>query len=135
MSIYHHQIEFVYYTFIVYRTMLIFIWLCSRILRNKIHSVNVKYIIDYKVKFLRFARTYSLSGRRGMIFYAFRIHCMISFRFVSQITYSVSFRFSSYTFCLVSSFFVSLWFLLFRRVSFLFRFSLYRDRLFVKSLI
>jgi len=40
---------------------------------------------------------------------------MISFRFVSQFTYSVSFRFSVYRFCLASSYFV------------VFRFSLYRD--------
>jgi hypothetical protein len=48
----------------------IFIWECTRLLPNEIYSVSVKYIFDYKVKFLRFTRTYSLSGRgrRGMIF-------------------------------------------------------------------
>jgi hypothetical protein len=35
------------------------------------------------------------------------MYCMISFCFVSQITYSVSFRFLVYTFCFVSSCFVS----------------------------
>ena len=38
-------------------------------LPNEIYSVSVKYIFDYKVKFLRYTRTYSLNGRgrRGMI--------------------------------------------------------------------
>jgi hypothetical protein len=86
MSIYNEKIELVYYTFIRYRAMFIFICHCTRILLNKIHSVNVKYLIDYKVKFLIYTRTYSLKGRvrGGMIFVVFfRIHCMISFRFVS----------------------------------------------------
>ena len=43
--------------------MFIFIWQCTLLLPNKIHSVNVKYIIDYKVEFLRYTRTYSLNGR------------------------------------------------------------------------
>ena len=63
MSIYHHKIEFVYYTFIKYHAMFIFIWQCTLLLPYKIHSVNVKYIIDYKVEFLRYTRTYSLNGR------------------------------------------------------------------------
>jgi hypothetical protein len=69
-------------------------------------SVNVKYIIDSKVEFLRYTRTYSLSGRRcrGMIFEIFIIHCMISFRFVSHFTYFVSFRFDMFRFCFVSHF-------------------------------
>jgi hypothetical protein len=110
MSIYNEKIELVYYTFIRYRAMFIFICHCTRILLNKIHSVNVKYLIDYKVKFLIYTRTYSLKGRvrGGMIFVVFfRIHCMISFRFVSQFTYFISFRFSVYIFCFVSLCFVS----------------------------
>ena len=55
-----------------------------------------------------------------MIFDVFRIHCMISFCFVSQFTYSISFRFSVYRFCFVSSYFVVFRFALFR-------FSLYKD--------
>jgi hypothetical protein len=53
--------------------MLIFICHCTRILLNKLHSVNVKYIIDYKVKLLIYTRTYSLNGhgRRGMFFLEF----------------------------------------------------------------
>jgi len=87
-------------------------------LSNKIHSGNVKYIIDYKVKFLRYTRTYSLSGRgrgvRVMILRIFRIHCMISFRFVSQFTDFVSFRRVSFRFVVfrfVSLCFVSVSFL------------------------
>ena len=103
---------------------------------SKIHSVNVKYIIDYKVKLLRYTRTYNLSGRRcrGMIFEDCQnsLYDLVSFRFVS-------FRFSLYIFCFVSFLslqilfrfvvfrFVSLCFVSFRCVSFLFRFSLYRD--------
>ena len=93
--------------------MFIFICHCTRILLNKIHSVNVKYLIDYKVKFLIYTRTYSLKGRvrGGMIFVVFfRIHCMISFRFSVYIFYFVSF--------------LSIH-ILFRFV--VFRFSLYRD--------
>jgi hypothetical protein len=41
----------------------IFIWECTRLLPNEIYSVSVKYIFDYKVKFLRYTRTYSLNGR------------------------------------------------------------------------
>jgi hypothetical protein len=76
--------------------MFIFICHCTRLLLNKIHSVNVKYIIDYKVKFLIYTRTYSLNGRvrGGMIFVVFfRIHCMISFRFVSFLSLHILFRF------------------------------------------
>ena len=71
MSIYHDKIELVDYTFIRYRAVFIFIWECTRLLPNEIYSVSVKYIFDYKVKFLRYTRTYSLNGRgrRGMIFF------------------------------------------------------------------
>jgi hypothetical protein len=31
-----------YYTFIRYREMFIFIWQCTQLLPNKIHSINVK---------------------------------------------------------------------------------------------
>jgi hypothetical protein len=78
--------------------MFIFIWP---------NCVIVKYIIDYKVKFLRYTGIYKSGRRRGMIFEIFRMYCTISFCFVSQITYSVSFRFLVYTFCFVSSCFVS----------------------------
>ena len=61
IAIYYHKIEFVYYTFVRYRVMFNFIWQCTRLLPNKVHSLNVKYIIDYKVKFLRYTQTYSLS--------------------------------------------------------------------------
>ena len=92
--------------------MFIFICHCTRHLLNKIHSVNVKYIIDYKVKFLIYTRTYSLNGRvrGGMIFvFFFRIHCMISFRFVSFLSLHilfrlVVFRFVVFRFCFVSHF-------------------------------
>jgi hypothetical protein len=69
MSIYHDKIELVDYTFIRYRAVFIFIWECTRVLPNEIYSVSVKYIFDYKVKFLRYTRTYSLNGRGrpGMI--------------------------------------------------------------------
>jgi hypothetical protein len=69
MSIYHDKIELVDYTFIRYQAVFIFIWECTRLLPNEIYSVSVKYIFDYKVKFLRYTRTYSLNGRgrRGMI--------------------------------------------------------------------
>ena len=42
--------------------MFIFIWQCTLLLPNKIHNANVKYIIDYKVEFLRYTQTYSLNG-------------------------------------------------------------------------
>ena len=118
MSIYHDKIELVDYTFIRYRAVFIFIWECTRPLPNEIYSVSVKYIFDYKVKFLRYTRTYSLNGRgrRGMIFFN-SLNDLISFRFVSflsQFTYSVSFRFSVYRFCFVSSYFVSFRFAVFR---------------------
>jgi hypothetical protein len=77
----------------------IFIWECTRLLPNEIYSVSVKYIFDYRVKFLRYTRTCSLNGRgRREIFFFFRIHWVISvsFRFVSLFTYSVSFRFVSF---------------------------------------
>ena len=124
MSIYHDKIELVDYTFIRYRAVFIFIWECTRLLPNEIYSVSVKYIFDYKVKFLRYTRTYSLNGRgrRGMIktiFFQNSLNDLVSFRFVSQFTYSVSFRFSVYRFCFVSSYFVS-----FRCVSF--RFAVFR---------
>ena len=69
--IYHDKIELVDYTYLRYRAVFIFIWECTRILPNEIYSVSVKYIFDYKVKFLRYTRTYSLNerGRRGMIFF------------------------------------------------------------------
>jgi hypothetical protein len=117
----------------------IFIWECTRLLSNEIYSVSVKYIFDYKVKFLIYTRTYNLNGRgrRGMICFFNSLNDLVSFRFVSQFTYSVSFRFSVYRFCFVSSYlvsfrfvmfrFVSLCFVSFSCVSFLFRFSLYRD--------
>jgi hypothetical protein len=112
MSIYHDKIEFVDYTFIRYRAVFIFIWECTRLLPNEIYSVIVKYIFDYKVKFLRYTRTYSWNGRgrRGMIFFSVRIHWMISFRFASFLSLHILFRF-------VSQFtdFVS-----FRRISFRF---------------
>jgi hypothetical protein len=93
------------YIFIRYRAVFIFIWECTRLLPNEIYSVSVKYIFDYRVKFLRYTRTCSLNGRgRREIFFFFRIHWVISvsFRFVSLFTYSVSFRFSVYRFCFVS---------------------------------
>ena len=114
--------ELVYYTFIRYRAMFIFVCHCTRLLLNEIHSVNVKYIIDYKVKFLIYTRTYSLNGRvrGGMLFVFFfqnSLHDLVSFlslhilfRFVFQYAYFVSSR--RVSFCCVS---------------FLFRFSLYRD--------
>ena len=97
--IYHHKFEFVYYTFIRYRAMFFFIQQCTRLLPNKIHSVNVKYmIIDYKVKFLRYTRTYSLtslsgSGRGVMIFEFFQnsLYDLVLFRFSVYIFYFVSF--------------------------------------------
>ena len=99
--------------------MFIFIWQCTRLLSNKIHSVNVKYIINYKVKFLRYTRTYSLSGRgRGVWFLRiFRIHCMISFRFVSFLSLHILFRFVSQFTDFVSFRFVSFRFVVFRFVS------------------
>ena len=139
MSFYHDKIELVDYTFIRYRAVFIFIWECTRLLSNEIYSVSVKYIFDYKVKFLIYTRTYNLNGRgrRGMICFFNSLNDLVSFRFVSQFTYSVSFRFSVYRFCFVSSYlvsfrfvmfrFVSLCFVSFSCVSFLFRFSLYRD--------
>ena len=110
------------------------IWECTRLLPNEIYSVSVKYIFDYKVKFLRYTRTYSLNGRgrRGMIKTNFFLEFIEWSRFVS-------FCFSVYIFCFVSFLslqilfrfvvfrFVSLCFVSFRCVSFLFRFSLYRD--------
>jgi hypothetical protein len=63
-------------------------------LSNKIHSVNVKYIIDYKVKFLRYTQTYRLSGRRR--------GDMIFEDFYNSLYDLVSFRFSVYIFCFVS---------------------------------
>ena len=120
MFIYHDKIELVDYTYLRYRAVFIFIWECTRLLPNEIYSVSVKYIFDYKVKFLRYTRTYSLNGRgrRGMIKTIF--HWMISFSFVSQFTDFVSFRRISFRFVVFR-------FLSFRCVSFLFRFSLYRD--------
>ena len=119
MSIYHDKIELVDYTFIRYREVFIFIWECTRLLPNETYSVSVKYIFDYKVKCLRYTRTYSWNGRgrRGMNFFFNKnsLNDLVSFRFVSQFTYSVSFRFSVYRFCFVSSYFVS-----FRCVSFRF---------------
>ena len=72
-----NKIELGDYILIRYRAVFIFIWKCTRHLPNEIYSVSVKYIFDYKVKFLRYIRTYSLygRGRRGMIFFFFfRIH-------------------------------------------------------------
>ena len=85
--------------------MFIFIWECIRLLPNETYSVSVKYIFDYKVKFLRYTRTYNI--RRGMIFFQNSLNDLVSLRFVSQFTYSVSFRFSVYIFCFVSSYFIS----------------------------
>ena len=67
MAIYNDKIELVDYTFIRY--LAVFIWECTRLLTTNIYIVSVKYIFDYKVKFLRYIRTYSLNGRRrlGMI--------------------------------------------------------------------
>ena len=62
MSIYHDKIELVDYVLIRYRAVFIFIWECTRLLPNEIYSVSVIYIFDYKVKFLRYTRTYSLNG-------------------------------------------------------------------------
>ena len=97
--------------------MFIFICHCTRLLLNKIHSVNVKYIIDYKVKFLIYTRTYSLNGRvrgRKIFVVFFRIHCMISFRFVSFLSLHILFRFVfQYTY-FVSSRRVSFRFVVFR---------------------
>ena len=125
MTIYHDKIELVDYTFIRYRAVFIFIWECTRLLPNEIYSVSVKYIFDYKVKFLRYTRTYSLNGRGrpGMVLVLLEFiewSRFVSFRFVSQFTYSVSFRFSVYRFCFVWSYLVSFCFAVFR-------FSLYRD--------
>ena len=120
MSIYHNKIELVDYTFIRYRAVFIFIWECTRLLPNEIYSVSVIYIFDYEVKFLRYTRTYSLNERRrrGSIFF-----------FQNSLNDLGLFRFSVYIFCFVS--FLSLQilfrFFVFRFVSFLFRFSLYRD--------
>ena len=106
-----------------YRAVFIFIWECTRLLPNEIYSVSVKYIFDYKVKFLRYIRTYSLNGCgcRGMIFFLEFIEWSrfvsflslhILFRFVSQFTDFVSFRRNSFRF--VSLFFVSVSFLTLR---------------------
>ena len=100
MSTYHDKIELVDYRFIRYRAVFIFILECTRLLPNEIYSVSVKYIFDYKEKFLRYTRTYSLNrrGRRGMIFFLEFVR-FVSFlslhilcRFVSQFTDFVSFR-------------------------------------------
>jgi hypothetical protein len=58
MSIYHDKIELVDY---IYRAVFIFIWECTRVLPNEIYNVSVKYIFDYKVKFLRYTRTYTVA--------------------------------------------------------------------------
>ena len=112
MSIYHDKIELVDYTFIRYWAVFIFIWKWTRVLPNEIYSLSVKYIVHYKVKFLRYTRTYSLNGRgrRGIIFIFFKNHWVISFRFVLFLSLHILFRF-------VSQFtdFVS-----FRRISFRF---------------
>ena len=106
--------------------MFIFIWQCTRLLSNKIHSVNVTYIIDYKVQFPRYIRIYKLSerGHGDMIFYYFQnsLCDLVSFRFVSFLSLYIMFRFVSQLTDFVSFRRVS-----FRVVSFLFRFSLYRD--------
>jgi hypothetical protein len=96
MSIYHDKIELVDYTFIRYRAVFIFILECTRLLPNEIYSVSVKYIFDYKVKFLRYTRTYSLNGRgcRGMIFFLEFI------RFVSFLSLQILFRFVVFRFSL-----------------------------------
>jgi hypothetical protein len=99
----------------------IFIWECTR-LPNEIYSVSVIYIFDYKVKFLRYTRTYSLNGcgRQWKIFF-----------FYNLLNDFVSFRFSVYIFCFVS--FLSLQilfrFVVFRFISFCFvsfRFTVFR---------
>ena len=96
MSIYHDKIEFVGYTFKRYQAVFIFIWECTRLLPNEIYSVSVNYIFDYKVKFLRYTRTYSLNGRgsRGMIFFN-SLNDLVSFRFVSFLSLHILFRFVS----------------------------------------
>ena len=131
MSIYHDKIELVDYTFIRYRTVFIFIWECTRLLPNEIYNVSVKYIFDYKVKFLRYTRTYSWNGRgrRGMIFFLEFIEWsrFVSLRFSVYIFLFVSFLRLQILFRFVVFRFASLCFVLFRCVSFLFRFSLYRD--------
>ena len=94
-----------------YRAVFIFIWECTRLLPNETYSVSVKYIFDYKVKFLRYTRTYSLNGRgrRGMIcFFKNSLNDLVSFRFVSQFTDFVSFRRISFRFVVLR--FVSLCF-------------------------
>ena len=111
------------YIFIRYRAVFIFIWECTRLLPNEIYSVSVKYIFDYRVKFLRYTRTCSLNGRgRREIFFflefiewsRFRFVsflCLhILFPFVSQFTDFVSFRFVSL--CFVSVSFLTLPFML-----------------------
>ena len=105
MSIYHDKIELVDYTLIRYRAVFIFIWECTRLLPNETYSVSVKYILDYKVKFLRYTRTYNI--RRGMIFFQNSLNDLVSFRFVSQFAYFVSLRRISFrfvVFCFVSHF-------------------------------
>jgi hypothetical protein len=102
----------------------IFIWECTRFLPNEIYSVSVKYIFDYKVKFLRYTRTYSLNGRgrRGIIIINF-----LFIHFLNSLNDLVSFRFSVYIFCFVSFLslqnllrFILIRFLVFRFVSFRF---------------
>ena len=136
MFIYHDKIELVDYTYLRYRAVFIFIWECTRLLPNEIYSVSVKYIFDYKVKFLRYTRTYSLNGRgrRGMIFFQNSLKDLLSFRFVSFLSLHILFRFVSqftdfvsfrrisfrfvvFRFCFVSQFTYSV---SFRRISFRF---------------
>ena len=52
MSIHHDKIKLVDYTYLRYRAVFIFIWECTRLLPNEMYRVRVKYIFDYKVKFL-----------------------------------------------------------------------------------
>jgi hypothetical protein len=124
MSIYHDKIELVGYTFIRYRAMFIFILgMYTTFAKWNIYSVSVKYIFDYKVKFLRYTQTYSLNGRgrRGMICFFNSLNDLVSFRFVSQFTYSVSFLSLHSLFRFVSQFtdFASFRFVSFCCVSFL----------------
>ena len=105
-----------------YRAVFIFIWECTRLLPNETYnvSVSVKYIFYYKVKFLRYTRTYSLNGRghRGMIFF-FRnsLNDLVSFRFVSFLSLHILFRFVSQFTDFVSFRRISFRFVVFRFVS------------------
>ena len=94
MSIHHDKIELVDDTFIRYRAVFIFyLGMYTTLAKWNMYSVSVKYIFDYKVKFLRYTRTYI----KWSCFVSF-LSLHILFRFVSQFTYFVSFLFRCVTF-------------------------------------